>query len=275
MTAIGTMIRRQMGESSWFLGLASASLFGLGWLSSFIAARVEGQLRRISGTEAEGFERFSRAMGGEAMDFSSLSFQVMFWSHPFVLLLLCIWAISRGSAAVAGEIERGTLDVTLSRPVSRLEYLGTHVLSGLIGLIILASALVLGNRVGGVYNPVSDPPSAMALLLPAVNLAMVGLAVYGYSLLCGSWDVVRWRPNLIAASLTVAGYAAGVASTFPTLSDWAWIGRFSVFKAFDPVEVAVTGETFAPHAAVLGAVAAVGVVSAFVVFQRRDLPSNS
>jgi ABC-2 type transport system permease protein len=252
-----------------------ASLFGLGWLSSFIAARFERQFQRLTGPEAERFETFTRGMGGAAMDFSSLSFQVMFWSHPFVLLLICVWAISRGIAAVAGEIERGTLDVTLSRPVSRPEYLGTHVLNGLLGLIILASALVLGNLIGGVYNPVSDPPSAMALIKPAANLAMVGAAVYGYSLLCGSWDVVRWRPNLIAAAVTVAGYAAGVASTLPTLSDWAWIGRFSVFRAFDPVEVAVTGETFARHVVGLGAVAAVCVGSAFVVFQRRDLPSNS
>ena len=36
-----------------------------------------------------------------------------------------------------------------------------------------------------------------------------------------------------------------LASAFPTRSDWDWIGRFSVFKAFDPVEFAVTGERFA------------------------------
>jgi ABC-2 type transport system permease protein len=142
-------------------------------------------------------------------------------------------------------------------------------------LVALASALVVGNRAGGIYNPVTDPPSAMALIRPATNLALVGVAVYGYSLLCASWDVVRWRPNLVASVVTIAGYVAGVASTFPTLSDWEWIGRFSVFKAYDPVEVAVTGETFLRHAAGLGAVGAVGIAAAFAVFQRRDLPANS
>jgi ABC-2 type transport system permease protein len=275
MTAIGIMLRKQLSESRWFLGIASASLFGLGWLSSFIACRVERQFHRVSGQEAERFQRFTQGMGGEAMDFSSLSFQVMFWSHPFVMLLVCTWAISRGSAAVAGEIERGTLDVTLSRPVSRLGYFATQVIGGLLGLVVLASALVVGNRVGGIYNPVSDPPSALALIKPAANLALVGVAVYGYSLLCAAKDVVRWRPNLVAAAVTIAGYVAGVASTFPTLSDWEWMGRFSVFKAFDPVEVAVTGETFLRHAAGLGAVGAAGIVLAFSVFQRRDLPANS
>ncbi|WP_165224759.1 ABC transporter permease subunit [Aquisphaera insulae] len=275
MTAFGTMLRRQLGESRWFLGLAASALFGLGWLSAFIACRVERRFREVTGEDAERFTQFTRGMGGKAMDFSSLAFQVMFWSHPFVFLIVCTWAISRGSAAVAGEIERGTLDVTLSRPVSRWEYLATQVLVAVLGFLVLAAALVIGNRIGGLYNKVSDPPSAMALIMPAANLAMVGLAVYGYSLLLGSWDVVRWRPNLFAATLTIAGFVAGVASTFPTLSDWEWIGRFSVFKAFDPVEVAVTGETFAPHATGLGIVAATGVILAFAVFHRRDLPSNS
>ncbi|QEH39142.1 ABC-2 family transporter protein [Aquisphaera giovannonii] len=275
MTAVGTMLRRQLGESRWFLGLAASALFGLGWLSAFIACRVERRFREVTGEEAERFTQFTRGMGGAAMDFSSLAFQVMFWSHPFVFLILCTWAISRGTAAVAGELERGTLDVTLSRPVSRAEYLATQVIVAVLGFLVLAAALVVGNRVGGLYNPVSDPPTAMALIMPATNLALVGLAVYGYSLLCGSWDVVRWRPNLFSATVTIAGYVAGVASTFPTLSDWEWIGRFSVFKAFDPVEVAVTGATFAPHAAALGAVAAAGIVLAFVVFLRRDLPSNT
>jgi ABC-2 type transport system permease protein len=275
MTAISTMLRKQLGESRWFLGLGSAALFGLGWLSSFIACRIERQFLKVSGNEAERFEQFTRGMGGAAMDFSSLSFQVMFWNHPFVMIVICVWAISRGSAAVAGEIERGTLDITLSRPVSRPEYLGSQIVGALLGLALLASMLVAGNRIGGLYNPVKDTPSLLSLVKPAANLALVGAAIYGCSLLFAAKDVVRWRPNLIAASATIASFAAGVVSAFPTLSDWEWVGRFSVFKAFDPVEVAVTGATFARHAAGLGAVAATGILLSFILFQRRDLPSNS
>jgi hypothetical protein len=66
-----------------------------------------------------------------------------------------------------------------------------------------------------------------------------------------------------------------VPSTFPTLSEWEWIGRFSVFKALDPVEVTVTGNTFFRHSAGLGIVGAMAVASAYAVFERRDLPTNS
>ena len=275
MTAAGMMLRRQLGESRWFLGLASASLFGLGWLSAFMAARVERRFHQVTGDEAQRFQQFTRGMGGAAMDYSSLSFHVMFWNHPFVLLIVCVWAISRGGAAIAGEIERGTLDVTLSRPVSRLGYFASQVSVGLFGFLVLATALVVGNRVGGLYNHVSDPPALLSLIRPAANLAMLGIAVYGYALLFASWDVVRWRPTLITSTLTVAGFAGGIVSTLPTLSNWEWIGRFSVFKAFDPVEVAVAGNTFLQHSLGLGCVGLVGIVLAFIVFRRRDLPANS
>ena len=79
----------------------------------------------------------------------------------------------------------------------------------------------------------------------------------------------------VATSLTLAGYVAGVASTLPTLSDWAWLGRFSVFKAFDPVEVATAGKTFWPHVTGLGAAGTAGIALAFALFRRRDLPANS
>ena len=53
-----------------------AALFGLGWLSAFVACRIERQLLKVSGSDAERFEQFTRGVGGAAMDFSSLSFQV-------------------------------------------------------------------------------------------------------------------------------------------------------------------------------------------------------
>jgi ABC-2 type transport system permease protein len=290
MNATGTMIGKTLGETRWFLGIAAIALFGLGWLSSFITCRVERQMHRAAARKDQTVakndkaaakkdvarsENLARRFGSKPMDFSSRSFQFMLWNNPFVLLLFCTWAISRGSAAIAGEIERGTMDLTLSRPVSRLDYFTVQVLWGLTGLAVLGAALVLGNQIGGLFNRVSDPPSTLSLIKPAVNLALVGVAIYGYSLLLGSRDVVRWRPNLAATVLTLAGYVAGTISTFPTLSDWEWIGNFSVFKAFDPVEVATKGETFVRHAAALGTVGVVCALLAFVLFQRRDLPANS
>ncbi len=275
MTAFGTMLRKQLGESRWFLGIGSAALFGLGWLSSFIACRIERQFLKVSGSDAERFEQFTRGMGGAAMDFSSLSFQVMFWNHPFVMIVVCTWAISRGSAAVAGEIERGTLDITLSRPVSRPEYLGSQVVGALLGFAVLASALVIGNRIGGLYNPVKEPPSLLALDQARRQPGP------------GRRSGLRPRPALrdprrrpLAAQPLRRDrhdrqLRRGGRLHDPNALRLGMGGPILGVQGVRSGRGRRHGPDIRPHAAALGAVAATGIVLSFILFQRRDLPSNS
>jgi beta-exotoxin I transport system permease protein len=270
------MVRKQLMESRWLLAMLAAALFGLGWLSVYVTARIERRMAQIDDA-AGGFRRmaFMRALGGSAMDFSSGAIEVMLWNHPAILLTVALWAISRASGAPAGEVEKGTLDLTLSRPVSRASYLGSQVFVALLGLLILSGALVAGNRVGSQFNVVQAPPRLMVLVKPAINLAAIGLAIYGYTLLLSSIDSVRWRPNLIGSMITLASFILLVIVNLPSMEDWKGLERFSIFKAYQPVEVAVKGETFAFNVAVLAGIGCAGIVLSFLAFQRRNLPSNS
>jgi ABC-2 type transport system permease protein len=274
MVAFFAMIRKQLAESRWFLAFSAAALFGLGWLFVFVTLRIENQMKE---NEAGGMPRMAmmRSMGGSAMDFSSTAIEVMLWNHPFILLTVAIWAIARGSTAPAGEVEKGTADLTLSRPVSRLSYQGSQVVVAIIGLFVLTAALVAGNRVGNHYNVVQDPPILLAVLRPAVNLAVLGLAIYGYTFLLSSLDSVRWRPNLFGSALTLASFIAMVVANLPSMEQWKWLEKLSLFKAYQPVELAVKGETLAFNVSVLGGIALAGIVFAFLAFQWRDIPSSS
>ena len=209
------------------------------------------------------------------MDFSSPAIEMAFWNHPFIVLTFAIWVIGRGSAAVAAEVERGTLDLILSRPISRTRYLAAQVAVALTGLAVLAVAMILGNWLATRYNPIQNPPSLALLLKPSANLAALGLAIYGYTLLFSTLDSVRWRPTLIASVVTLAGFIANVVANLPTLEDWKWLEKFSIFKAFDPVEVVTKGQTLGFNLAILSGLGVAGVVLAFLAFSVRDLPSNA
>ena len=39
--------------------------------------------------------------------------------HPLVQIIFCIWAVGRASGAVAGELDRGTMELLLAQPLSR------------------------------------------------------------------------------------------------------------------------------------------------------------
>ena len=78
---------------------------------------------------------------------TSVSIMMAFWNHPLIILMISIWAIGRGSGAVAAEIERGTMDLILSRPVARWTYLASQVVVATLGLAILAAALFAGASI--------------------------------------------------------------------------------------------------------------------------------
>jgi ABC-2 type transport system permease protein len=208
---------------------------------------------------------------------SSVSIMMAFWSHPFILLTLSIWAIGRGSIAVGAEVERGTLDLILSRPVSRTSYLFSHICIGLFGLLLLTLALAVGARVGVQYNVLRQPPAFSTLIRPAINLAALGLPIYGYTLLGSALDHVRWRSTMIGSVLTLAGFIAWVISVIPVMQRYSWkvwLERISIFKLYNPVEAVSGGESLTFNIAVLASIGAACIILAFLGFARRDLPAN-
>ena len=101
----------------------------------------------------------------------------------------------------------------------------------------------------------------------------LGMAIYGYTLPFSTLDVVRWRPGVIAAAMTLGGLIA--MSVAPQFDGYDWLEKLSVFNAYAPVTVALKGDPLTYNALVLCGVFAAGVVLALGIFARRDLPTNS
>ncbi len=273
MTVALALIRKNLIDSRWMLAAIAPSLFGLTWLFVHIAHRIEAGMREMGGGRSAGM---LRGLGGSSMNFSTAAIELAFWNHPFVVLLFAIWAIARGSGAVAGEIEKGTMDLVMSRPVARPVFLVAQVASAAIGILALAASMIAGNLVGTRYNTLETPATALDLARPALNLVAFGWAIYGYTFLLSTVDHLRWRPNLIASVATLAMYIARIVATIPSLEeDYGWLNKISIFKAYDPVEAVVKGEALAFNAGLLGAIGGVGVGLGFFLFSRRDLPAGS
>jgi ABC-2 type transport system permease protein len=277
MKPFWALIRKQIHESRWTLIVSTVVLFGLGWLSVYVTSLNESRILRMleSGEGGERMEWMRRL--GVAQVPTSAEITMAFWNHPFFLILVSIWSIVRGSAAVAAEVERGTMDLLLSRPVSRSAYLASQVCVALMGLVVLAVGLTAGGSMAVRYNTLRVPLDPWSLIQPAINLAALGLPIYGYTLLVSSVDHVRWRPTWIGSSLTLGGFIAYVIAMVPVFSEmwWKpWLERVSIFTAYNPVEVVTKGESLSPHLAVLAGVGAPCIALAFLFFASRDLPAN-
>lgn len=275
MTPFLALMRKHLTESRWLLGLTATALFALSWLTVLITSMTEARARKTMGGGRVLRAIAFRAVEGPVADLASVAFEVAWWNHPFILINILLWPIARGSAAIALEIERGTLDMTLSRPVSRTAYLGSQVVVGVLGIVVLCVALVSGNLLAGRFYQVETPPTLWILAHPAINLGALALAVYGYTLFVSAVDRVRWRPNVVGSVLTLFSFVLLVIANVPVLEDWKWLGNGSIFKLYDPVSVAVSGRDLGFNTTVLGGIGLAGIAFAFLGFLHRDLPANS
>ena len=80
-------------------------------------------------------------------------------NHPLIFLALLGWATGRASGAVAGEVERGTLDLTLSRPVRRSTYLAAQVLATMLAFALLIGSTIAGHLVAPFVFRIHAPPA--------------------------------------------------------------------------------------------------------------------
>src|SRR5262249_51913190 len=160
------------------------------WLFVYVTSLNEAEILRLLESDEGGMRiQFLRDLVGPERP-TSAAIMMASWNHPFILLLLSIWAIGRGSAAVAAEVERGTMDLILSRPVARWAYLTSHICVTLVGLVLLALGLWAGASIAVRYNVFREPPVPRQLLRPALNFAALGLPIYGYTLLVSALDQV-------------------------------------------------------------------------------------
>jgi ABC-2 type transport system permease protein len=189
------------------------------------------------------------------------------YSHPFALIMMAVWAVRVPSAALAGEIGRGTMNLVAARPVARSTQVGAALLALLAGLTLLTAAAWLGTFVGLLGRPLPGVtawqylPVAAALWLLFASAGAVAILVSAFAWEAG--NAIAWTSGLMAGSY-VLDYAARV---WPRLAS---LRSLSLFRYYEPEQVLNAGLARA-DVIVFAAVAAVALSLAFAVFSRRDL----
>src|SRR5262249_32809838 len=119
--------------------------------------------------------------------------------HPLVQTIFCIWAIGRAAGAIAGEIDRGTMELLLAQPVARWRGIVAHLCVDGLVIPLLCLSLWAGNWLGtwlvGMLQlngpgQTSQQYVDPRIFAPAmVNVAALLFAVSGYTM----WLSARGR----------------------------------------------------------------------------------
>lgn len=192
--------------------------------------------------------------------------------HPIAIILVSIFAVGFATSAVAGERQRGTLEVILARPVSRRTLYLTFLVATLTFIGIVLAAALVGTILGSTIAGVSGELEFSRLPLLWLNGVLMWGAVAAIGL-GASVSFDRLTPALgITLALVIVSYFLEIlGSLWP---DAKGLQPYSLFHYLAPRDV-LNGAASAGGFAILVVVAALAIAWALVVFPRRDLAAPS
>jgi beta-exotoxin I transport system permease protein len=194
--------------------------------------------------------------------------------HPIAIALLSVFAIVFPLSAVAGERQRGTLEVVLARPISRRTYYLTLYVAAVLFLAILIAASIAGTLLAATLtNTVGELELANvpALWLNGVLFyAAIAAITFAASV---SFDRIGPAAGLVLAIVLIAYFMQIIGSLWPSRNGETGadiLQPYSLFHYLDPNAILTEG-TQVFDLLVLLVVGAAAVTFALVVFPRRDL----
>jgi ABC-2 type transport system permease protein len=183
-----------------------------------------------------------------------------------VPLLVLIYAVNAGSAAVAGEEERHTMDLLLATPVTRTRIAVEKYAAMAVGVAMLVvgmgAALVVFGAAADMQLSTANVAAAM------LHLGMLGLVFGALALFVGAASgrvaVARGVTALVAVvAYVVNGFAPSVSWLQPVRK----LSPFYQYIGHDPIRHGVSLAALG----IAAATAAVLVAAAVAAFRRRDV----
>ncbi len=222
-------------------------------LKSYIESFPEGVLS-VFGIDAEIFTTFEGYIGSEQYTFV--------W--PIMMMLLMI---SFSSWMIAGEIERGSIEILLSQPISRVKIFFARYLAGVFNLLIFVIASIA---------PLFPMVALYDISIKSENFIklgilgfLLGLAIFGTSTLFSVILNERGKANFIPAGILIFMYVLNIiAGLKESLENLRYL---SFFYYFNPNKILVFGEIDKYSWWVFIGTFVITTILSAIWFQKRDI----
>jgi beta-exotoxin I transport system permease protein len=240
---------------------------GIGWgmLMPFVYSEFSDVIREMANSGAIPDQLLNFGSGSL---FSLPGTVTLGLQHPIAIALVGVFAVGASSTAVAGERARGTLEVLLARPLSRLSLYWSILVALLVAAFLVLAAILAGMVAGAGLVGLGEELDVGKM--PLVLLNGFGLwAAFTTFGLAASVTFDRPGPAIgITLAFLLINYFLEILGSLWT--DVAWSQEYSLLHHFNPGEI-LTGDADPLDLVIVYVAALVPIVYAILVFPRRDL----
>ena len=256
-----TLLKKNFRESLVMLICCGLALFVISWVKTFADSKISTtDLQNMIGAIPDYFT--DMIPGNMSFMMSYTGRMALTFEHPIVFLCLAVFCVARSSDVVSGQLGRGTMEILLAQPITRLQVLVNHSVVTLFGVFVLCflawfglyigySTLDVTERVSSsigipdspfqislpfttkeIHEPMIDYIDQWSLLAAPANFFGVGVMFCGVTTLFSAMDRYRWRTiGIITGFYVVQIFVVLIGEANVS---FYWIEFFSIFTAYKP-----------------------------------------
>ncbi len=212
---------------------------------------------------------FKTALGGDYLRAGNTPALITIgYKHPFVLFLYMFFAVSVPTGLLAGEVQKGSMELILARQISKMQ---VYICAGLItvtGMFALVMIMYLGTVTSiHIFAFEKTLPLDMFFRI-AIDGGIFASTIGAIALLCAALFSSRNIASGIAVAFLVINYFISIFSQWWPRMDF--LKDATIFKFIAGPEI-ITGWPIRNMLA-LSVIFCIAVISGAIIWKRRDLP---
>jgi len=209
------------------------------------------------------------ALGGDMLQAgNTAALLTIGYQHPFVMFLCMLFAVGVPTGLLTGEVQKGTMELILSRPVTKTQvYLCACVLT-LVGMFGLVLTMFFGTFVGvHIYHFDQRIPLDLFFRI-AINGGLLASTFGAFALLCAATFARLYSALGAAVAFLTLNYFVSLVSEWWSSIRFLRKGTLFYFIYYSDIFYEWPVRNMAWLTVILLAVAIIGAL----IWRRRDLP---
>jgi len=208
--------------------------------------------------------------GGDALQYGNIAGLIAIgYQEPLVLLLYMLFAVGVPTALLAGEVQRGTMELILSRQTTKTHVYICAGLITIIGMYALVVVMFLGTVVSTNLYEFDQQVPLYSFFKLAVNGGILASAAGGIALLAATCFRRGMAVSLTVTYLVINYFIMIITQWWPRMK---WLDPVTIFNYVDGAKIFNESAWPLSDMCVLLSILLVSAVLGGVVWWRRDLP---